>query len=210
LFARAFGDTNPVTPDNLGRALAAFERTLVAPNAPFDRYMRGDREAMTAEQVQGMERFESTGCVNCHSGPMFSDFALHVLGVPDNRQVSESDSGAGSAYAFRTPSLRNASLTGPYMHNGVFTSLGEVLNFYRRISRGGGRGGGRNRGGFGQRSLNPNGAPAGLDPLLRQLNMRRGQREIIAFLEALEDPGFDKTIPARVPSGLQVGGRLSR
>jgi cytochrome c peroxidase len=91
------------------------------------------------------------------------------------------------------------------MHNGVFASLQEVLNFYRRVSRGRGRG----RDGFGQRGLNVNVTRDDLDPLLGQLNMRgRGQREIIAFLEALDDPGYDRTVPARVPSGLQVGGDL--
>ena len=207
LFADAFGGHDPVNAVNLGRALAAFERTLVSVNAPFDRYMRGEREAMTTDQVRGMERFEASGCANCHSGPMFSDYKPHVLGVRDNARLSDSDSGAGGSYAFRTPSLRNVQLTGPYMHNGVFASLDEVLGFYRRVSRGGGRGRGRG----GQRSLNPNVASDDLDPLLRQLNMRgRGQRDIIAFLQALDDPDFDRAIPARVPSGLQVGGRLDR
>lgn len=209
LFARAFGATQPVTARTLGRAIASFERTLVAGNSPFDRYMHGDADAMTPEQVRGMERFETAGCVNCHSGPMLSDFAPHVLGVPDHPQLEASDAGTGT-YAFRTPSLRNVGLTGPYMHNGVFTSLGEVLNFYRRVSFGGGRGG-RRGAGFGQRGLNPNVAPATRDPLLRQLNMRgRGQGEIIAFLQALDDPDYDRTIPRRVPSGLEVGGHIAR
>jgi len=160
---------------------------------------------MSSEQVAGMERFESTGCINCHNGPMLSDFAPHVLGVPDHSQLGDSDSGAGGAYQFRTPSLRNVGVTGPYMHNGVFTSLEDVLNFYRRVSRGRGRG----RGGFAQRGVNPNVDRGDLDPLLRQLNMRgRGQREIIAFLRALDDPSFDRTVPARVPSGLTVGGQI--
>lgn len=207
LFTDAFGGADAVNAINLGRALAAFERTLVAPNSPFDRYMRGDADAMTAEQVRGMERFETAGCVNCHSGPMLSDFAPHVLGVPDNPQLSESDAGTGS-YAFRTPSLRNVGLTPPYMHNGVFTSLDQVLDFYRRVSRGRGRGG---RGRFGQRAVNVNVPAGGLDPLLGQLNTRgRGERDIIAFLQALDDPDFDRTVPARVPSGLHVGGRLER
>jgi len=207
LFALAFGGHDPVTATNLGRALAAFERTLVATNAPFDRYMRGERDAMTPDQIRGMERFEDAGCANCHSGPMFSDFLPHVLGVPDNARLEESDSGADHTYAFRTPSLRSVPLTAPYMHNGVFTSLDQVLGFYRRVSRGGGRG----RAGDGRRSLNPNVAPGELDPLLRRLTMRgRGQRDIIAFLQALEDPGFDRTVPTRVPSGYPVGGRLDR
>ena len=87
-----------------------------------------------------MERFQSIGCINCHSGPMFSDFTAHVLGVPDNPKLPESDSGVNKTYAFRTPSLRNLSATAPYMHNGVFAGLSDVVNFYQRISRGGGRG----------------------------------------------------------------------
>ena len=204
LFARAFGATRPVSEHNLGRALAAFQRTLVAANTPFDRYMRGETAALSPEQVRGMERFQSTGCINCHSGPMFSDFAAHVLGVPDNAKLPESDSGVNKTYAFRTASLRNLSSTAPYMHNGMFATLGDVINFYQRISRGGGR-----RGGGGTRGVNAPVSRDQIDPLARQLNMRgRGQGDLIAFLRALDDPGFDRTVPERVPSGLPVGGRL--
>jgi cytochrome c peroxidase len=204
LFARAFNGRTAVDERNLGRALAAFQRTLVATNTPFDRYMRGDTAALTPEQLRGMERFQSIGCINCHSGPMFSDFARHVLAVPDNPKLSEPDSGVDATYAFRTPSLRSLGATGPYMHNGVFASLPEVINFYQRISRGGGR-----RGGGGARGINPAVDPDRIDPLARQLNMRgRGQRDLIAFLGALDDPEFDRTVPESVPSGLPVGGRL--
>ena len=203
LFARAFGGSTPVSDVNLGRALAAFQRTLVAANSPFDRYMRGDATAMTAEQVRGMEQFQSIGCINCHSGPMFSDFASRVLGVPDNTRLPESDSGVDKTYAFRTPSLRNLGATAPYMHNGVFPTLGDVVNFYVRISRGrGGRGGGG-------RGLNAQVSRDQIDPLARALDMRgRGQRDLIAFVQALDDPSFDKTIVDRVPSGLPAGGRI--
>jgi cytochrome c peroxidase len=206
LFARAFGGSAPVTERNLGRAIAAFERTLVASNSPFDRYMRGDTGALGAEQLQGMERFQSAGCVNCHNGPMLSDFTSHVLGVPDNPKLPEPDEGVNKMYAFRTPSLRNLGATAPYMHNGAFTTLPEVVDFYRRISFGGRRGG---RGGPGGRTPNPQVARDQIDPLARALDMRgRGQREIVAFLRALDDPSFDRTVPDRVPSGLPVGGRL--
>ena len=205
-FARAFGEGSPIDAINLGRALAAFQRTLVAANSPFDRYLRGESEAMTAEQIRGMERFQATGCSNCHSGPMFSDFKAHVLAVPHNPKLADADSGVEGRYAFRTPSLRNLAATAPYMHNGVFDDLDDVLDFYQRVSRGGRRGGGR----VGARGLNPDVGRDQIDPLARQLNMRgRGQREIIAFLRALDDPAFDRTIPARVPSGLDVGGRLT-
>ena len=206
LFAQAFGNENAVNAQNLGRALAAFERSLVTTNAPFDRYMRGDTTAMTAQQIQGMNRFQSIGCANCHNGPMFSDFKVHVLGVPDNEKLPTSDAGVDNTYAFRTPSLRNLSYTAPYMHSGVFTSLNQVVNFYNRVNRGGGRGGGRRGGGNG--AVNTNVSRDQLDPLLRQLNLRGGrQADLLAFLDALNDPGFDRTIPATVPSGLAVGGR---
>ena len=206
LFARAFG-TSPISEGNLGRALAAFQRTLVASNSPFDRYLRGDSTALTADQIRGMERFQSVGCVNCHNGPMFSDFTAHVLAVPDNRKLTAPDTGVSQSYAFRTPSLRNLSVTAPYMHNGVFATLDQVTDFYERVS-GGGRGG-RGGAGRGGRGLNPQVERAQIDPLARQLNMRgRSQRDLIAFLGALNDPEFDRTVPDRVPSGLAVGGRV--
>jgi cytochrome c peroxidase len=204
-FSRAFGGANAVTAANLARAIAAFERTLVATNSPFDRYMRGDTSAMTPLQVVGMERFARIGCANCHSGPMFSDFKPHVLGVPDNRKLTDSDAGTGGAYAFRTASLRNLTLTAPYMHNGTIATLDAVVQFYDSVRRGGRRGG---RGGGGVLTRNPNVAAADLDPLLRRLNVNGDRRELVAFLEALTDTTFDRTVPASVPSGLPVGGRI--
>ena len=203
LFAAAFGGERAVTAANLGRALAAFQRTLTATNAPFDRSMRGDRDAMSDSQLRGMRRFERIGCVRCHNGPMFSDYKLHVLGVPDNAALPASDAGAGDRgtgdrYAFRTASLRNLAFTAPYMHSGIFATLEDVLEFYDDVdSR---RGNDRN----------PNVSREELDPLLRQLRgVDEDDEDLIAFLEeALSDPGFDRTIPPRVPSGLPVGGRI--
>jgi len=195
LFAGAFGGAQPVNAENLGRAIAAFERTLLANNSPFDRYMRGDRSAMTAEQVSGMQRFESVGCVKCHNGPMFSDYKLHVMGVPDNPALPASDDGAEKTYAFRTASLRNLAFTAPYEHNGMFRTLSTVVGFYED-ARGG-------------RSRNPNVSSEELDPLVRELGeVEADDVELIEFLRALSDDSFDRTIPERVPSGLPVGGRI--
>jgi cytochrome c peroxidase len=206
LFKRAFGGAAPVSSENLGRALAAFERSLVAANSPFDRYLRGDTGAMTPLQVRGMERFQAIGCVNCHHGPMLSDFKAHVLAVPDNRKLPVPDLGGDHRRAFRTPSLRNLSATAPYMHSGTLQTLDDIVDFYQRASGGGGGG----RGG-GRRGLNPQVARDQIDPLVRQLNMRgRGRADLVAFLRALDDPGFDRTIPDRVPSGLPVGGHIGR
>ena len=201
-FSRAFGGTSAVTSANLAKAIAAFERTLVATNAPFDRYMRGDTSAMTPLQVRGMQRFQRIGCANCHNGPMFSDFKLHTLGAPDNTKLAASDAGVDGRYQFRTASLRNLVYTAPYMHSGTLRTLDDVIEFYDDVNGGGGRrrGGGRTR--------NANVSRADLDPLLRQLNLGGGRRDLVAFLEALSDDSFDKTIPAKVPSGLPVGGRI--
>lgn len=92
-FEIAFGGRDAIDSENLGKALAAFQRTLIAVDSPFDRYMRGDTKAMSRLEIEGMRRFERIGCAECHSGPMCSDFELHVLGVPDNRKLPESDRG---------------------------------------------------------------------------------------------------------------------
>ena len=195
LFAGAFGSAQPVSAENLGRAIAAFERTLLANNSPFDRYMRGDRSAMTEEQVSGMQRFERVGCIKCHNGPMFSDYKLHVMGVPDNPALPASDDGAQNTYAFRTPTLRNLNFTGPYEHNGMFRTLSAVVGFYED-ARGG-------------RSRNPNVSSEKLDPLLRELgDFDEEDVDLVEFLRALSDDSFDRTIPERVPSGLPVGGKI--
>src|SRR6185436_11961335 len=80
LFERAFGGADAVTAVNLSRAIAAYERSLVVADTPFDRYMRGDRTAMSDVERRGMAAFEGHGCTLCHNGPMFSDYKLHVLG----------------------------------------------------------------------------------------------------------------------------------
>jgi cytochrome c peroxidase len=201
LFASAFGPDG-ATEGNLARALAAFERTLVALDAPFDRYQRGEPEAMTPLQIAGMREFERVGCVRCHSGPLFSDFKLHVLAAPDDPAALQADGGAQGTYAFRTPSLRNLRYTAPYMHSGVFQTLDDVVRFYGR-NRGGGR-----RGAAGDPRV-PAPARAQLDPLFLDLRrVGRSRPELVAFLEALNSESFDRTIPANVPSGLHPGGGI--
>jgi cytochrome c peroxidase len=126
---------------------------------------------------------------------MFSDYKLHVLGIPDNSKLTESDDGVDHSYAFRTPSLRNLDLTAPYMHNGIFSDLDDVLDFYDDFGRRG------NRNLHLQREQ--------VDPLLRTLDdVDDNEQALIEFLNALNDDSFDKTIPAQVPSGLNPGGRI--
>ncbi len=193
LFTNAFGAANTITTDNMAKAIAAYERTIVSNQSPYDRYVRGDQSAMTSTQISGMNLFASNGCTNCHSGSMFSDYALHILSVPDNAK-RPGDNGAGGTYAFRTPSLRNLALTAPYMHSGAFSNLNDVLDFYDQVGEG--------------RSQNAHVGGGQLDSKLQRIN--RGDKDaIIQFLNALNDGSFDKTIPASVPSGLYPAGKIA-
>lgn len=208
LFERAFGAVDSVSAINLGRAIAAFERTLVTPDTPFDRYMRGDRSAMNETERRGMGAFERHGCALCHNGPMFSDYELHVLGVSDNSRLGAFDPGAEERYAFRTASLRNLAYTAPYMHSGLLADLGSAVGFYKTVG-----GGGALLTHFdAPRTIDGRlvlGSPVGrdqLDPLLRQVTVNSELDDIVAFLGALNG-SFDRTIPAHVPSGLHPGGR---
>ncbi len=201
-FRRAYGEDSMIDASQIGRAIAAFERTLVAMDSPFDRYRAGDASALTRQQIRGLEAFDEVGCDRCHGGPMFSDFDLVAEGVAEHPLVEEPDTGAGR-YRFRTPTLRNVTLTAPYMHNGTLATLEDVLEFYDE-----------------GRSRNPNvvarrrGTAEGVARLSRRFRRvddmsSREQADIIAFLEALTDPNFDRTVPARVPSGLPPGGLIN-
>ncbi|WP_215242386.1 cytochrome-c peroxidase [Dyadobacter helix] len=190
LFARAFpGELNPVNAVNLAKGIAAYERTLISNNSRFDLYMRGDSNALTLGEKEGLNLFLKTGCAKCHSGPMFSDYKLHTLGVPDSQNRTESDRGINNDYAFRTPSLRNLRYTGPYMHSGKFATLEQVLEFYEDISGG--------------KILNPKVKASQMDTLATRMDVNfKDLSRIVEFLNALNDDHFDKTVPAKVPSGL--------
>ncbi|MBX2886751.1 MAG: hypothetical protein KTR32_42790 [Granulosicoccus sp.] len=189
-FSEVFG-IESITLDDVSRALASFQRTLVANQTPYDRWMRGIPGAMTERQISGMQEFVIAGCADCHSGPLFSDFQTHVLGTQEGIDVSTPDEGDGN-FAFRTPTLRQLAFTGPYFHAGQFNSLGDAIDFYDEP----------------RSSRNPNVASSDLDKeLLEVPEMDDGRGDIIQdFLEALNDDSFDKTVPESVPSGLSPGG----
>jgi cytochrome c peroxidase len=195
-FSDVFGGKQAIDSINLGKALAAFERSLVANNSRFDQYMRGDKTALSSSELEGYQAFIKTGCIKCHNGPMFSDFKVHVLGVTDNEKLNESDAGTDRTYAFRTPSLRNLRYTDPYMHSGKLQTVERVLEFYEDLSL--------------VDRLNPHVKPEQLDPLASKMNVNFKDIRLIAeFLNyALSDDDFDRKIPPRVPSGLPVGGNI--
>ena len=203
LFQEAFGPETSISADQLAGALAAFQRSLVAMNSPFDRFRAGDSTALTAEQQRGFREFDAAGCDRCHRGLMFSDYDLKAEGVRENPRLSEPDEGAGR-FRFRTPSLRNVALTAPYMHNGILATLADVLRFYDNgrsenlnvINR--------------RRGEDAEEGVARLSRSFRRVDdmSDREMHDIVAFLGALTDEDFDKTIPTRVPSGLAPGGLI--
>ncbi len=197
LFEKAFpGTDQPIDSTNIARALATYERTLVNNNTRFDLYKRGDTEAMSLGEKEGMELFIEVGCAACHNGPMFSDFKTHVLGVPENDKLVELDRGFEDRFHFRTPTLRNLRFTFPFMHNGTMRSIREILEFYQDISQG--------------KSRNPNVPIDSIDPLARSLKLKvKDFGPIENFLLSLNDDNFDREIPKDVPSGLSVGGNIA-
>ncbi|TLV02098.1 cytochrome-c peroxidase [Dyadobacter luticola] len=194
LFSKAFaGEPQPVNHKNLSKAIAAYERTLIATNTRFDQYMRGDSNALSTGEKEGLNAFLVTGCAKCHSGPMFSDFKLHTLGVPDTENRKETDAGATKKYDFRTPTLRNLRYTAPYMHSGKFATLDQVLLFYEDVAGG--------------KILNPHVKSGQIDTLATHMDVNfKDISRIVEFLNTLNDDEFHKTVPTSVPSGLRVGG----
>ena len=187
-FSKAFRQpqAKAVTTVHLAHAIAAFERTLVSREAPIDRFLCGNKEAMSAEQQRGLQVFQDAGCIQCHGGPMFSDYKLHFLSV--------SDDSARGRREFRTPTLRNLKFTAPYMHDGSLPTLRSVLEFYETLMD------------AASETLDGGaGTTPTIDPLLKRLNLNADDFPALeAFLEALNDNYFDKTIPTKVPSGLPV------
>lgn len=195
LFEKAFESQNSVSIENLGKALATYQRTIVANNSRFDKYLRGDETALSFNEIEGMKTFGKSGCIACHNGPMFSDFQLHVLGVPDNEKLGFSDMGKDNKYGFRTPSLRNLRLTAPYMHSGKLKTLKHVLEFYEDLA--------------GDVITNPKVKASQIDPKIAKLKVDfKDISAIVEFLGTLNDESYDKTIPKKVPSGLKVGGDI--
>ncbi len=164
-FRRAFG--GKVTAARLGAALAAYERTLWSVDAPFDRFLAGDAEALSPAAQRGLELFGGKArCGDCHAGVNFTDEGFHVLGVggegePGRAQVTHAPADRG---AFKTPTLREVARTAPYLHDGSLATLAEVIDLY-------------DRGGV----PHPN-----LDPKLHPLGLTAAEKaDLLAFLEAL-------------------------
>lgn len=181
-FAAAFGDET-VTFARIAQAIAAYERTLVAADTPYDRFVRGDGTALSPAQLRGMALFESVGCVLCHRGPNFSDASL--LGgqnpyrfFPANATPFEAKYKLlredGSRGVWRVPSLRNVALTGPWLHNGSIDRLEEVVRIMAGAQLG-----------RSEAFIAWLGDDSGLGRIDRSPLADRDVRDLVAFLEAL-------------------------
>jgi cytochrome c peroxidase len=197
LFDEAFpGRNGPLTTADVGRALAAFQSTLVSFNSRYDRYAHGHASALSEREIEGLNVFRSfvARCSECHTPPLFTNGQVAVIGAPEpvGRPL---DVGAEKTFAapklrgaFKVPTLRNVTRTAPYMHSGAFATLRETVEFYNK-----GRG---------------NAVPEGEHLYLHwhisspDLTERELDR-LVDFLHALTDETFMPKIPERVPSGLR-------
>lgn len=137
-FARAFpGEKDPITFDNVAKAIEVFEATLVTPRSPLDRFMAGEQAALTPVQKKGLALFLGKGCNACHGGVNLGGDAYHPFGVieaPPDELRPPGDTGRykvtkldADKYAFRSPPLRNVALTPPYFHSGKVWGLAEAV-----------------------------------------------------------------------------------
>jgi len=166
-FKKVFG--GEVTRERIAMAIAAFERTLISLNSPLDKYLKGDKKALSEDSAKGLDIFKGKGkCAECHHGVNLADNKFYALNVPENPdlldepRVTATMRFVAKVYhyknyrnlkedpgrylitknkkdwkAFRTPTVREIAKTGPYMHNGIFATLDEVIDF---LDEGGGKG----------------------------------------------------------------------
>jgi len=183
LFQKAFGDETIDMP-RVAKAIAAYERTVVAGNSPFDRYQAGDKDAMSASAVRGMNLFNGrANCSTCHVGFNFSDENYRNIGVgmdkpkPDlgRYDVTKKDADKG---AFKTPTLRNIAQTAPYMHDGSEDTLAATIEFYVK-------------GGVKNPNLSSDIKPLRLTP--------QEKADLVAFMEALTGDVNNISPPESLP-----------
>ncbi|HUB82293.1 MAG TPA: cytochrome c peroxidase [Bryobacteraceae bacterium] len=184
LFERAYGDPQ-VTFERIAKAIASFERTILSGNSAYDRYLAGDKQALSAQAKRGEQIFERTGeCSECHNGPNFTNEKFASLGI--DPLVQPPDFGLGAITGkrhddgrFKVPTLREVSHTGPYMHDRRYKTLDDVLEFYRK-------------GGQPGPYLDSRIAPFFLDALYKA--------DLLAFLESLNGEGWQQIkAPEKLP-----------
>jgi cytochrome c peroxidase len=173
LFRQAYGE-GPVTLAGVTKALATYQRTLISNRSPYDRWTGGDKNALSAAAKRGEALFtgEKGDCWHCHAPPLFTDGKFHNLGLdsiladPGRALITGLSADEGK---FKTPGLRNVAMTAPYMHDGRFATLEQVVEHYNSGT-----------------SLHLN-----TDALMRPLGLTPQEvSDLVAFLEALTDSAF--------------------
>lgn len=127
-FEAAFpGEADPITFENIVRAIATFERTLITPDDGLDRYLRGDQSALSDDARRGMEIVAQVGCIACHNGPMLSLGTLMQFNHGEDRGRANVTGVDSDAFLFRVATWRNVSLTAPYFHDGSAATLEDAI-----------------------------------------------------------------------------------
>lgn len=186
MFKAAFG-SDSITADRMMHALSQFMMTMVSATSRYDYFVRGDASAITAQEKDGLALFKQK-CASCHAGELFTDQKFRNNGLTPNRINDQGryaiTLNADDRLKFKVPSLRNAGLTAPYMHDGRFTTLEQVLDHYANDKPG---------------SKDSIYVSPTLDPLLNVAGQKRGisltsaeKQSIIAFLKTLNDDDFIK------------------
>jgi cytochrome c peroxidase len=184
LFERAYPGEG-ITRVTVGKAIASFERTVVSTEAPFDRWRKGDAQALNASAQRGFQVFQDKGnCAKCHQGFNFTDNGFHNIGVKSLGDVEDEGRFAHRKIkilkgAFKTPTLRDVALTGPYMHNGIYQTLEEVVDHY-------------DRGGDVKANLSPNIQPLNLTP--------QDKADLVAFMKSLTGTPMVLALPQLPPN----------
>lgn len=177
MFQKAFG--GPASPERIAKAIAAFERTLIAFDAPFQKYVNGDKNAISEAAKRGFALFQGKAqCAACHTPPLLTDNSFHNIGVPQVGPLKEDvgryavSKDEDDMRAFKTPTLYNSASLLFFMHDGAFASLEEVIAHY-------------NKGG------NPDDPHQ--DPLIEPLKLSEQEKaDLIAFLESLTDERLNR------------------
>jgi cytochrome c peroxidase len=183
-FNQVFG--SDATPENVAKAIAAFERTLVANNSPFQRYVRGNSRAISTSAKRGFKIFQTKAlCTTCHVPPLLTDNQFHNIGVPqvgplqvdDGREAVTKD--PADKGKFKTPGLYNSASFAFFMHDGAFSKMSQVIDHY-------------NQGGD-PKDKNQ-------DPLIMPLHLTDKEKaDLEAFLATLTDPALNRITAPELP-----------
>jgi cytochrome c peroxidase len=141
-FKKALG-TDKVTIEGVTKAIAAFEETLVTPNSRFDKWLKGDKKALTKDEQAGYKLFKDSGCTGCHNGPAVGGNSFQKMGVVEAYKASSPAEGRvavtgkdADRFNFKVPTLRNVEMTYPYFHDGAANTLKEAVDTMGRLQLG--------------------------------------------------------------------------